>query len=91
MSLNVETQSSHSLASSVTHKDKTEKHAKLDLPEEKLEVALEKLKEDDWENDPDNARNWSSAKKWTATAIVITPSLLYTSCFSNNFFFSPFS
>lgn len=24
----------------------------------------------DWDDDPDNARNWSSQKKWTATSIV---------------------
>ena len=25
---------------------------------------------DDWDNDPDNARNWSLGKKWVAVAIV---------------------
>lgn len=25
---------------------------------------------DDWENDPDNARNWSLGKKWIAVGIV---------------------
>ena len=31
----------------------------------------EKLDElDDWENDPDNARNWSTGKKWVAVGIV---------------------
>jgi hypothetical protein len=25
---------------------------------------------DDWITDPDNARNWTSRRKWTATAIV---------------------
>ncbi|KAF8800960.1 MFS general substrate transporter [Phlegmacium glaucopus] len=39
------------------------------IPEHKVREALEKL-EHDWANDPDNARNWSSGKKWTATAIV---------------------
>ena len=27
-------------------------------------------REGDWENDPQNARNWTSAQKWTAVAIV---------------------
>jgi hypothetical protein len=26
--------------------------------------------EDEWATDPDNARNWSIAKKWTAVSIV---------------------
>ncbi|KAF5381298.1 hypothetical protein D9615_008391 [Tricholomella constricta] len=39
------------------------------LPEDKVEEALENL-EDDWENDPDNARNWSFSRKWTAVSIV---------------------
>jgi len=26
--------------------------------------------EDDWENDPENARNWSFRKKWTTVSIV---------------------
>jgi len=31
----------------------------------------EKLEEDeDWENDPDNARNWSPGRKWVAAGIV---------------------
>ena len=28
--------------------------------------------EENWENDPDNARNWPKGKKWTAVAIVRT-------------------
>ncbi|KAL0569789.1 hypothetical protein V5O48_012181, partial [Marasmius crinis-equi] len=30
----------------------------------------DKLEKDEWEDDPDNARNWSSVKKWTAVSIV---------------------
>jgi hypothetical protein len=26
--------------------------------------------EEDWDNDPENPRNWSSGKKWTAVAIA---------------------
>lgn len=37
----------------------------------KVEAVLENA-EDDWENDPDNARNWNSRKKWTAVFIVRT-------------------
>ena len=44
-------------------------HGESALPEDKVEEALENL-EDDWEDDPDNARNWSSKKKWTAVGIV---------------------
>lgn len=25
---------------------------------------------DDWEDDPDNARNWPASKKWTSIAVV---------------------
>ena len=28
------------------------------------------FQEDDWENDPQNARNWTSAQKWAAVSIV---------------------
>ena len=38
-----------------------------------LEDEIEKAvanQEDDWENDPENARNWSTRKKWTAACIV---------------------
>ncbi|KAG6830112.1 hypothetical protein H0H92_002161 [Tricholoma furcatifolium] len=37
---------------------------------EKVEKAAVEVEEDDWETDPDNARNWSSRKKWTAVFIV---------------------
>ena len=29
--------------------------------------------EDDWDTDPENARNWSAGKKWTAVCIVRRP------------------
>ncbi|KAF5381256.1 hypothetical protein D9615_008392 [Tricholomella constricta] len=41
-----------------------------DLAAPTPEKNLEKGLEDDWENDPANARNWSSGRKWTAAAIV---------------------
>lgn len=44
-------------------------HGESALPEDKREEAFENL-EDDWENDPENARNWTSRRKWTAVAIV---------------------
>ena len=37
--------------------------------EDKIEKAVDNL-EDDWENDPENPRNWSTRKKWTAACIV---------------------
>ena len=37
--------------------------------QDKIEKAVVDL-EDDWENDPENARNWSTRKKWTAACIV---------------------
>ena len=37
--------------------------------QDKIEKAVVDL-EDDWENDPENARNWSTRKKWTAVCIV---------------------
>ena len=36
---------------------------------DEIEKAAYNL-EDDWENDPENARNWSTRKKWTAVCIV---------------------
>ncbi|KXN92560.1 hypothetical protein AN958_06857 [Leucoagaricus sp. SymC.cos] len=45
------------------------------VPKEKVEEATGNL-EEDWENDPANARNWSYGKKWTAVAVVS----LYTFC-----------
>lgn len=39
------------------------------IPDDKIEDKIED-KEDDWEHDPINPRNWSSSKKWTATALV---------------------
>ena len=40
--------------------------------DEKVDEKVEELKygDDDWIHDPLNARNWSSRKKWTTTAIV---------------------
>ena len=73
MSLDVETQSDimpHSMTSSVTHV------AVIDTPEDKVKEALKNL-EDDWEKDPDNARNWSFGRKWTTIGIVS----FYIPCF----------
>ncbi|KAH9478455.1 Efflux pump radE [Psilocybe cubensis] len=44
-------------------------HGESALPEDKIGEAVENL-EDDWENDPENARNWSTKKKWTAVVIL---------------------
>ena len=67
MSLDMETISpdTHSITS-VTHVGVNEK---AEIAKDKIKVALENL-DDDWENDPENARNWSSARKWKATASV---------------------
>ena len=77
MSLKVETPSSnamlHSFTSSTTHVAESEE---VDVPKDKIEEALGNL-EVDWENDPDNARNWSFGRKWTAIAIVSTLFFLY--------------
>ncbi|KAF9482294.1 multidrug resistance protein 4 [Pholiota conissans] len=72
----------HSLASSVTHVQDNEKieprstshpvppgHGESALPEDKVEEDYENL-EDDWEDDPENARNWPSSKKWQAVCVV---------------------
>ena len=76
MSLNVETPSPNamplSLTSSITHV------TECDVPKDKIEEALGNL-EVDWENDPDNARNWSFGRKWTAIAIVSIISFVYLS------------
>lgn len=73
MSLEVETSSPnpmpHSLTSSITHIALPE--SEVDVPKDcnKIEEALRNL-EVEWENDPDNARNWSFGRKWTAIAFV---------------------
>lgn len=71
---------SHSLDSSITHVQVAEKapvnseslnvspeHGESGVLENKFE---EETLEDDWGNDPENARNWPSHKKWTAVCIV---------------------
>ena len=79
MSLNVETPSPnampHSYTSSTTHVAESEE---VDVPRDKIEEALGNL-EVDWDNDPDNARNWSFGRKWTAIAIASTISFVYLS------------
>lgn len=73
----------NSIASSLTHVQSNEKssvtpelpskfhagHGESALPDDKVEEAFENI-EEDWENDPENARNWSLTKKWTAVFIV---------------------
>ncbi|KAG6840002.1 hypothetical protein C0991_009654 [Blastosporella zonata] len=44
-------------------------HEESTLPDGKIEEAWGD-ENDDWEHDPDNARNWSFGRKWTAVAIV---------------------
>ncbi|KAK7062206.1 hypothetical protein R3P38DRAFT_3303206 [Favolaschia claudopus] len=44
-------------------------HGNSAIPEDKKLEILENL-EDDWQDDPDNPRNWSFKKKWASTAIV---------------------
>ncbi|KAJ7129185.1 major facilitator superfamily domain-containing protein [Mycena epipterygia] len=39
------------------------------IPEDKKEELLENL-EDDWQDDPENPRNWSTGKKWASAGIV---------------------
>lgn len=65
-----------SIASSRTHvsghKTRTRE---LDIPppsgQEQFAVPDSKTEDtDDWERNPNNPRNWSSLKKWTATSLV---------------------
>ncbi|KAF6764235.1 multidrug resistance protein 4 [Ephemerocybe angulata] len=44
-------------------------HGESALPDDKEGEAVENI-EDDWECDPENARNWPAAKKWRTVAIV---------------------
>lgn len=44
-------------------------HGESAIPADKKEEEIENL-QDDWEDDPINARNWPSSKKWTSVAIV---------------------
>ena len=52
------------------------------LREVKNEQETIKYWDDDWENDPQNARNWTVAQKWTAVSIVRL-------CFLQRMFQSP--
>jgi hypothetical protein len=56
--------------------------------EDKIEKAVDNL-EYDWENDPENARNWSTHKKWTAVCIVRRRLDLFF-CVAWNFIFLSF-
>ncbi|KAF8817134.1 multidrug resistance protein 4 [Phlegmacium glaucopus] len=72
MSLNVETHSIHSPTSSVTegeNVDIPEGQGKSALPEEVIQDVTQDL-EDDWDNDPANARNWTWGQKWTAAGVL---------------------
>ncbi|KAJ7637213.1 multidrug resistance protein 4 [Mycena rosella] len=44
-------------------------HGPSAIPEDKKEELLENL-EDDWEDDPENPRNWSTGKKWASAGVV---------------------
>ncbi|KAJ3783432.1 multidrug resistance protein 4 [Lentinula aff. detonsa] len=44
-------------------------HGESAIPADKQEEEIENL-QDDWEDDPINARNWSFSKKWSCVAIV---------------------
>ena len=86
MSLNVETPSlafnaiQHSHTSSITQAAEGEE-VRVVVSKNKIELeeALGNFNsEDDWENDPENARNWSFGRKWTAIAIVSTIFFLRT-------------
>lgn len=55
-------------------------HGESALPEDKVKEVLEN-EADDWDNDPENARNWQWGKKWTAVSIV-NHTLLPSACFS---------
>ncbi|KAF8155816.1 multidrug resistance protein 4 [Crassisporium funariophilum] len=75
----------HSAASSLKDEKSTEAsehtaavspgHGESALPEDKIEEAIENL-EDDWENDPENARNWPLSQRWVAMCIVSFYTLL---------------
>ncbi|KAJ6560589.1 major facilitator superfamily domain-containing protein [Mycena vulgaris] len=69
-----------SVSSSATHVPSADDSTPLDLPtspgrgpsalpEDKAEELLKNL-EDNWQDDPENPRNWSVGKKWTTTAVV---------------------
>ena len=47
------------------------------LHEVDVQPALEKLEDDEWENGPDNPRNWPPRRKWTAIVIVNAFQILY--------------
>ena len=63
---------SGSVTSSRTHVGGKSRGVELNIsPQEQLAVPDDKIEEtDDWERSPNNPRNWSPLKKWTATAIV---------------------
>lgn len=50
-------------------------HGESAIPADKEEEEMENIV-DDWEDDPDNARNWPGSKKWIMVGIVSLPHLL---------------
>ncbi|KAF8170790.1 multidrug resistance protein 4 [Pholiota molesta] len=50
-------------------------HEESAIPEDKKEEAIEDA-EDDWENDPENARNWPALRKWISMLVVSFYTLL---------------
>ncbi|KAF9530281.1 multidrug resistance protein 4 [Crepidotus variabilis] len=70
---------SHSIASSLTEKENHSAegrqsalsvgHGQSAVHSGKVEEARED-NDDDWEHDPENARNWPALKKWTAVCVV---------------------
>lgn len=70
-------------AASQGKEDPLSGHGESALPEDKVQEALEN-EADDWENDPENARNWSWGSKWTAVSIV-RHTLLSSACLSRDY------
>ena len=63
-----------SVHSSTTLKKDVEGHGESAIPADKKEEEVENI-QDDWEDDPANARNWSPGKKCVTVAIVSSPCL----------------
>ncbi|KAF8830696.1 hypothetical protein HHX47_DHR2001051 [Lentinula edodes] len=63
-------------------------HGESAIPTDKKEEEIENL-QDDWEDDPINARNWLSSKKWTSVAIVLHFGTLFSLAFNLGCAFAP--
>ena len=65
-----------------SHSKESKREHELTVSELEKGTAVVDL--DHWETDPDNARNWSSLKKWTTVFVVSVTQKADKLCFNRN-------